>query len=437
MRATKRSAKWTIARGCAPCRIRSQWANQEVVFLRALQDMFPLAKTIVKGARLRDECRGAHYKPEWAMPEIKATEPAERRRQAEAWCRRFEENNRKWLKTTIATWAPDGQPQFSYEDVDTSLVEPRPRLYGLLGGEAIEEVWKERNTLAKSTVTRIKKKETVSTIAVLSFFSFILFPLLHRDNAMPDLSAGRTDPSRATFRVRVLRQDAPGRKSYWQRFEIEQEPDMNCISVLQRIAENPTTVEGHRVAPVVWECNCLEEVCGACTMLVNGRVRQACTALVVHLLRERPGEIELRPMTKFPVLRDLMVDRSRMFAILEKVLAWLPVDSYYDLGPGPRQSQEAQQLAYLYSKCMTCGCCLEACPQFLKIELPCEEGETPEALQCPAAGGQHAGLHGRACHRPGGAVQLESHRRDERRRTVGRADRPRGAFKCAAMRRTA
>ncbi len=58
----------------------SEWANQDVVFLRALQDMFPMAKTIVKGARMRDECRGAHYKPEFAMPKVEATEPAERRR---------------------------------------------------------------------------------------------------------------------------------------------------------------------------------------------------------------------------------------------------------------------------------------------------------------------------------------------------------------------
>ena len=50
-------------------------------------------------------------------------------------------------------------------------------------------------------------------------------------------------------------------------------------------------------------------------MVINGRVRQACTALVDRLLGQRPTEIELRPMTKFPVLRDLMVDRSRMFAI--------------------------------------------------------------------------------------------------------------------------
>jgi succinate dehydrogenase / fumarate reductase, iron-sulfur subunit len=180
------------------------------------------------------------------------------------------------------------------------------------------------------------------------------------------------------FRVRILRQDAPAQNGYWQRFQLQWEPDMNCISVLQRIAENPVTVEGRHVSPVVWECNCLEEVCGACTMLINGRVRQACTALVAQLLRDRPGEIELRPMTKFPVLRDLMVDRSRIFAMLEKIQAWLPVGSYYDLGPGPRQSQETQQLAYLYSKCMSCGCCLEACPQFLKIELSCKEGETLE-----------------------------------------------------------
>lgn len=185
-------------------------------------------------------------------------------------------------------------------------------------------------------------------------------------------------PSARTFHVRILRQDGPGQPSYWERFQVEHEPDMNCISVLQKIAERATTEDGHKVAPVAWDCNCLEEVCGACTMVINGRVRQACTALVDQLLADRPGEIELRPMTKFPVIRDLVVDRSRIFAALEKIKAWVPVDSYLDLGSGPRQSQETQQLAYLYSKCMSCGCCLEACPQFLKIEVPCREGETPE-----------------------------------------------------------
>jgi succinate dehydrogenase / fumarate reductase iron-sulfur subunit len=185
-------------------------------------------------------------------------------------------------------------------------------------------------------------------------------------------------PSVKSFLVRVLRQDGPGWRSYWERHRVAYEPNMNCISVLQKIAEGARTAEGKPVAPVAWECNCLEEVCGACTMIINGRVRQACTALVDQLLADRPGEIELRPASKFPVIRDLLVDRSRMFACLEKILAWLPVDSYLDMGPGSRQSQETQQMAYLYSKCMTCGCCLEACPQFLKIELEHKPGESED-----------------------------------------------------------
>lgn len=121
-----------------------QWTNQNVVFTKALVDMFPLAKAIVKGALARDECRGAHYKPDFEMPGIDATEPVERRREAEAWCDRFDENLRKWLKSTIATVGADGEPTLSYEEVDTSLLPPRPRLYGLVGAEVIEDVWKER-----------------------------------------------------------------------------------------------------------------------------------------------------------------------------------------------------------------------------------------------------------------------------------------------------
>jgi succinate dehydrogenase / fumarate reductase, flavoprotein subunit len=119
------------------------WTNQNVVFTKALKDMFPLAKAIVLGARERDECRGAHFKPEFTMPGVEATDPAERRRLAEAWCDRFEANTQKWLKSTIAT-AQDGDVKLSHEEVDTSLIPPRPRLYGLVGAELIEEVWKGR-----------------------------------------------------------------------------------------------------------------------------------------------------------------------------------------------------------------------------------------------------------------------------------------------------
>jgi len=185
-----------------------------------------------------------------------------------------------------------------------------------------------------------------------------------------------------TFEVRVLRQDGPRQPSYWLRFRLHREPDMNVISVLQQIAAHPTTVDGVAVTPVAWDCNCLEEVCGACTMVINGRVRQACSALVDKLLEEEPREIELRPMSKFPVLRDLVVDRARLFHALERVRAWIPVDGYFDMGPGPRQSQEAQEAAYPLSQCMSCGCCLEACPQYTRVELVRAEGESAEQFEC-------------------------------------------------------
>ena len=121
------------------------WTNQNVIFTKALRDMFPLAKAILHGALARDECRGAHYKPDFDMPGIDgAASPAEKRRQAEAWCDKFEEKNRRWLKTTIAEFDERGEPSLSYEEVDASLIPPRPRLYGLVGAEVIEEVWKER-----------------------------------------------------------------------------------------------------------------------------------------------------------------------------------------------------------------------------------------------------------------------------------------------------
>ena len=121
------------------------WTNQNVIFAKSLQDMFPLAKALLKGALQRDECRGAHFKPDFKKPSLTSEDPVERRRQAEAWCDEFEANNEKYLKTTVATWnASTNQPDLAYEDVDTSLIPPRPRLYGLVGAEAIEEVWNER-----------------------------------------------------------------------------------------------------------------------------------------------------------------------------------------------------------------------------------------------------------------------------------------------------
>jgi len=167
-----------------------------------------------------------------------------------------------------------------------------------------------------------------------------------------------------SFTVRVLRQESHHSGSHWETFEIPREEGMNVTTVLQRIAANPMTVDHHATTPVAFDACCLEEVCGSCTMVINDRVRQACSALVDSLLEDSPGGISVRPMTKFPVLRDLVVDRRKMFDSLKRVKAWVQVDGYHDLGSGPRILPKEQEEAYPLSRCMSCGCCVEACPQF-------------------------------------------------------------------------
>lgn len=159
--------------------------------------------------------------------------------------------------------------------------------------------------------------------------------------------------------LKILRRERPSAPSYWEEFELPHRPNLNVIVCLKEIQARPVNRRGETVAPVAWESNCLEEVCGICSQVINGRPRQACTALVDQLAQP----IKLEPMASFPVVRDLIVDRSRMFEALKQVRAWAAFDGPYDLGPGPRVSPKDQEIAYALSTCMTCGCCLEACPQ--------------------------------------------------------------------------
>jgi succinate dehydrogenase / fumarate reductase, flavoprotein subunit len=86
---------------------RSMWANTSFVFTRQLYNMLQLSRVIAQGARMRDESRGAHYKPDFP-----------------------ERDDKNWLKTTKAYFAPDAdEPKFEFEPVDVSLIPPRARKY--------------------------------------------------------------------------------------------------------------------------------------------------------------------------------------------------------------------------------------------------------------------------------------------------------------------
>ena len=152
-----------------------------------------------------------------------------------------------------------------------------------------------------------------------------------------------------TVRFNVKRCDGPGKPTRWERFDVPVQSSSagsgsaNVISCLQWIAANPVTVEGKKTTPVSFDCGCLEEVCGACTMVINGKVRQSCSCLMDDYAPNDGDEITLEPMSKFPVNRDLFVDRSRLFNDLERIKGWVPIDGTYDLGAGPRETPEQQQ----------------------------------------------------------------------------------------------
>jgi succinate dehydrogenase / fumarate reductase iron-sulfur subunit len=166
-----------------------------------------------------------------------------------------------------------------------------------------------------------------------------------------------------TVSIKIKRQENPDAEPRWEEFELAWRPGMNVISAMMEIAANPVTRSGRPTTPIAYDSNCLEEVCGSCAMLINGRARMACSALVDKL--EQP--ITLEPFKKFPVVRDLQVDRSVIFENLKRVKAWVPIDGTYDLGSGPRVSPQEQEWEYPLSRCISCCCCMEACPQFNQL----------------------------------------------------------------------
>ncbi|MCZ6683512.1 MAG: succinate dehydrogenase flavoprotein subunit [Planctomycetota bacterium] len=124
-----------------PLADKGDWTNQNLSFTRALGDMIILARAITLGALRRDECRGAHYKPEFTIPELDPENGGDLKAQARSWCKAFKSNIDRFLKTTLAEHTPEG-PRISSEEVDTSLIPPRPRTYGLKGAEDIERIWR-------------------------------------------------------------------------------------------------------------------------------------------------------------------------------------------------------------------------------------------------------------------------------------------------------
>lgn len=155
--------------------------------------------------------------------------------------------------------------------------------------------------------------------------------------------------------VKVLRRERGEKDS---RFDIFSYSSDNAADTVAAMLTNLNSrdelldINGEKKRPIEWECSCLQKKCGACAMVINSRPRLACDAV----LSELGSEITAEPLRKFPVVCDLIVDRSILYENLKALGLWLKSDAAI--------SEKYMQLNYEASECIQCGCCLEICPNF-------------------------------------------------------------------------
>lgn len=116
-----------------------------------------------------------------------------------------------------------------------------------------------------------------------------------QSNPQTQVQGQNQQPKQKTVKLIIKRQDNSESKPYEESFEIPYKENLNVIACLMEIRRNPVNSKGEKTTPVTWDMNCLEEVCGACSMVINGRARQSCSAIVDQL--EQP--IRLEPMSTF------------------------------------------------------------------------------------------------------------------------------------------
>jgi succinate dehydrogenase / fumarate reductase iron-sulfur subunit len=181
----------------------------------------------------------------------------------------------------------------------------------------------------------------------------------------------------SVLRVRVFRQDARERVETRriEEFEVERAPEMTVADVLSALTRQPVTLGGARVAPIAWESWCLDETCGVCAMRIQGRARLACHTRVADVV-QKAQPLELAPLARFPLVRDLVVDRALMVDGLRRLLPPTLADNAAPwaapwaarLAPehaAPLREDPARAEAQLaLARCTSCGACLEACPEW-------------------------------------------------------------------------
>jgi succinate dehydrogenase / fumarate reductase iron-sulfur subunit len=155
--------------------------------------------------------------------------------------------------------------------------------------------------------------------------------------------------------VKIKRQSSPSSPFYWQSFEYNGEKHVSVSAVLDALnyTDDLFDINGNSAPRIRWECSCMQAVCGGCAMIINGVPRLACATFLDEI---KGKELVLEPLSKFPVISDLVVDRSVIYDNLLKAKAYLENIATND------KKQHKQQ--YSVAKCLKCGLCLEVCPNY-------------------------------------------------------------------------
>ena len=163
--------------------------------------------------------------------------------------------------------------------------------------------------------------------------------------------------------VKILRQQFPTSESYWETFFYDGPSDNSVAGLLEYLNYNDdiTDITGKKTRRIAWDCSCLQGMCGACAMVINGIPALACETFLKDL---KGNEIILRPLQKFPVIRDLVVDRSSIQENLKQSNIY--IEDYRVSEDQGNKSREREHLhQYTAAKCLKCGLCLEVCPNYV------------------------------------------------------------------------
>jgi succinate dehydrogenase / fumarate reductase iron-sulfur subunit len=162
--------------------------------------------------------------------------------------------------------------------------------------------------------------------------------------------------------VRIRRQDGPARSETrrWELFEVERKDLATVADLLDRINLQPCTVTGDAVEPIVWESCCTWPTCGSCSIVINRRAELACATTIDDAIGKH-NTITLEPLSKFPLRRDLWVDRSQMARDRARLVGWVEP---LELSEAATESEVRRRERLALTRCTACGCCLEACPEY-------------------------------------------------------------------------